>query len=129
MNFLLDKNLDLKVADFAGASIDRENSWSFYRITHRLPHTDGKDRPHMKIATTSEIFALGSALYYMVTGHDIFPELDHGLDRAEIIECLRERKFPDTSELPVLRSVITKCWNLEYDYIADVIEDIDAESR
>jgi hypothetical protein len=44
VNFLLDKNLDLKVTDFAGASIDGENSWSFYRITHRLPDTDGKDR-------------------------------------------------------------------------------------
>jgi len=40
---------------------------------------DGKDRPHMKVTTASEIFALGSALYYMVTGHDIFPELDYGL--------------------------------------------------
>ena len=83
----------------------------------------------MKIMTASEIFALGSALYYMVTGLDIFPELDYDLDRAEIIECLRERKFLDTSELPVLRSVITKCWNLEHGYMTDVIEDIDSESR
>jgi hypothetical protein len=55
--------------------------------------------------------------------------LDYYGDRAEIIERLRERKFPDTRELPVLRSVITKCWNLEYGYMADDIEGIDAESR
>jgi hypothetical protein len=65
----------------------------------------------------------------MVTGDDVFPELDYGRDRAEIIERLWERKLPDTSELPVLRSVITKCWNLEYDCMADVIEGIDAKSR
>jgi hypothetical protein len=127
--FLLDKNLDLKVTYSARALIDGENSWSFYRITHWLPDADGKDRPHMKITTVSEIFALGSALYYMVTGHDVFPELGYGRGRAEIIEHLRERKFPDTNELPVLRSVITKCWNLEYDYMADVIEGISIESR
>ena len=65
----------------------------------------------------------------MVTGHDTFSELDYGLDRAEIIERLRERKFLDPSELPVLRSVITKCWNLEHDHMTDVIENIDSESR
>jgi hypothetical protein len=65
----------------------------------------------------------------MVTGHDTFPELDYGRDRVEIIERLWERKLPDTSELPVLSSVITKCWNLEYDCMADVIEGIDAKSR
>jgi hypothetical protein len=74
VNFLLDKNLDLKVADFTGASTDPGNSWSFYRITHRLPNTDGKNKPYMEITTASEIFALGSALYYMVIGHDTLPE-------------------------------------------------------
>ena len=51
VNFLLNKNLDLKVADFAGASIDGEKSWSFYRTTHQLPDADGKDRPYIKITT------------------------------------------------------------------------------
>jgi serine/threonine protein kinase len=66
VNFLLDKNLDLKVADFAGASIDGGKSWSFYRITHQLPDADGKDRQYMKITVASEIFTLDSAPYYMV---------------------------------------------------------------
>jgi hypothetical protein len=65
----------------------------------------------------------------MVTGHDLFPELDYTRDRAEIVRRLQERKFPDTGELPVLGSVITKCWNLQYYSMADVIEGIDAESR
>lgn len=58
-----------------------------------------------------------------------FRNLDYDRDRAEIIERLRERKFPDTRELPVLRSVITKCWNLKYGYMANDIEATDAESR
>ena len=129
VNLLLDENLNLKVADFAGASIDGGVSWSSYRLTHRLFVTEGKDSPRMEINQASEIFGLGSALYNMVAGHDLFPELDYTSDEANIVRRIREREFPDTSELPVLASVITKCWNLEYDSMADVIEGIDAESR
>ena len=123
VNFLLYENLDLKVADFAGASIDGGKSWSSYRTTHSLPGRKG-------ITVQSEIFALGSALYYMVERHDVFfPELDYDRDHAEIVRRLREKEFPDTSEFPALGSVIRKCWNLEYDSMADVIEGVNAENR
>ena len=127
-NFLLDEHLDLKVADFAGASIDGGKSWSSYRLTHRLPNPEGKENEKLKVTTASEIFGLGSALHYMVVGHDVFsPELHYDRDRVEIIRRLRDKEFPDTREFPVLGSVITRCWNLEYDSMADVIEGIDAE--
>ena len=129
VNFLLDEDLDLKVADFAGASISGGKSWSFYRLTHRLFEADEKDSKQMEITVKSEIFALGSALYNMVTGHDLFPELDYKRDRLEIIRLLREKQLPDTNELPILGSVITKCWNLEYESMTDVIGGIEAEGH
>ena len=123
VNFLLDANLDLKVADFAGASIEGSKSWSFYRITHQLPGADGES-----ITIASEIFGFGSALFNMVTGHDVFePELQYDRDEEEIIRRLRSKEFPDTSELPVLGSVITKCWNLKYQSMVDIVEDLNAE--
>ena len=78
--------------------------------------------------TVSEIFGLGSVLYSMVTGHDLFPEMDYTRDRAEIAWRLRQRRFSDIRELSVVRSVVTRCWNVEYDSMVDVIEGIDAES-
>jgi hypothetical protein len=42
----------------------------------------------MEITKSSEIFGLGSALSYMVAGHDIFPELDYDHDRVEIEEIM-----------------------------------------
>jgi serine/threonine protein kinase len=129
VNFLLDENLDLKAADFAGASIDSSKSWSFYRVTHCLTDAEGKDSRRMEITTVSEIFGFGSALHDMVAGHDIFPALHYACDRAEIVRRLWERKFPDTSELPVLGSVISKCWNLECDSMVDIVDCIDAGSR
>ncbi|MCJ1241503.1 hypothetical protein MMC14_009508 [Varicellaria rhodocarpa] len=127
VNVLLDEGLNLKVADFAGASIDGGMSWSSYRTTHSLPvGRDGKARK--KITVESEIFALGSALHYMLTGHDVFfPELDYDRDNAEIVRRLREKEFPDISKFQVLGPVVTNCWNLEYESMLDVIEAIDAE--
>ncbi|MCJ1477633.1 hypothetical protein MMC13_006306 [Lambiella insularis] len=123
VNFLLDENLDLKVADFAEASIDGQKSWSSYRTTHRLLDAERKGKTTLK----SEIFGLGSALHYMVVGHDIFPELDYNGDEVEITRRLREEEFPDTSNFPVLGPVISKCWKLKYESMAEVIKDIDAE--
>ena len=122
VNFLLDEELNLKVADWAGASIDGSKSWSFYRRTHQLLDVKGT-------TIASEIFGLGSALYWMVSGHDLFPELDGDHEKEGIRHRFQEKKFPDTSELLVLRTVIMKCWNLEYSSMAEVIEGIDTEIR
>ena len=129
LNFLLDENLDLKVADFAGASINGGKSWSCYRLTHLLVDAEAKYDPHTEITVASEVFGFGSALYCMTVGHDLFPELDYKSDEAEIIRRLREKKFPDTGELPILGAVVEKCWNLEYASMGDILEGIDAESH
>ncbi len=127
LNFLLDENLDLKVADFAAASIEGRKPNSLYRLTHQL-FIKGRDRKEISIA--SEIFALGSAMYYMVAGDaPFFPELDESRDREEIRRRIREKEFPDASELPALGAVIAKCWNLEYESMKDILKGIDAESR
>ncbi|MCJ1224123.1 hypothetical protein MMC12_000767 [Toensbergia leucococca] len=127
VNFQLDENLDLKVADFAGASIEGRKPNSLYRLTHQL-FIKGKDNKEISIA--SEIFALGSAMYQMVTDHDVFfPELNDSRDREEIRRRIRDKEFPDVSELPVLGVVIAKCWALEYESMEDVLQGIDAESR
>ena len=65
----------------------------------------------------------------MIVGHDLFPELDYKSDRAEIIRRLRQKKFPDTRELPILGFVVGKCWHLEYDSMADILKGVDADNR
>jgi serine/threonine protein kinase len=131
VNFLLDGALNLKAADFTGASIGGGKSWSTYRLTNRLLFAEPKGDSsslRMDIMTVSEIFGLGSVLYSMVIGHDLFPEMDYTRDRAEIAWRLRQRRFSDIRELSVVRSVVTRCWNVEYDSMVNVIEGIDAES-
>jgi serine/threonine protein kinase len=127
VNFFLDENLNLKVADFAGASIDGGKSYSTYRLTHRLFDWDGHDMPSKQITVACEIFAFGSALYTMVTGHDLFPELNDSRDKAEITKLLQKKGFPGTKTLPALGTIIRKCWNLVFVSMNEVEEAIKAE--
>ena len=122
-NFVLDKDLNLKVIDWAGASINGSRSWSYYRLTHQLPDKTKKYTPHM------EIFASGSAMHYMVAGKDLYSELDQEADGDEIVARIKAKDLPDTRDFPVLGEVIRKCWNVEYDTMQDVIKAIKDEEH
>lgn len=128
INFFLDDNLNLKVGDWAGASIDGSRSLSSYRLRHRLFDADGTDVPRATgITATTEIFALGTVFWFMVTGHDPWPHLREPEDSEEIKKNIREKKFPDTSELLALGDIIAKCWSVEYFSMMEVGEAIKAE--
>jgi len=123
INFLLDEDSNLKVADWAGASIDGGHSLSSYRRDHYLPGTT-RD----KISVASEIFAFGMALYNMVTIEEPYPGLDHEHDKDEIKRRLAEKEFPDITRLVVLGQVVQGCWNLQYSSMEEVWESIVDES-
>jgi hypothetical protein len=65
-----------------------------------------------EITAITEIFASGTALYFMVIGHDPWPDLREPEDKREIKKVIQEKDFPDTSVLPVLGDIISKCWNI-----------------
>ncbi|KAF2725455.1 hypothetical protein K431DRAFT_280828 [Polychaeton citri CBS 116435] len=127
INFFLDHDLNLKVGDWAGASIDGSRSRSSYRLKYRLFDADGTDVPRATgITASTEIFALGTALYHIVTGHEPWPDLSERGDSVEIKKRIREKDFPDTSVLPVLGGVVSKCWNVEFASMTQVRHAIEA---
>ena len=107
------------------------------------------------ITLASEVFALGSALSNLVTGHDLWEgQLEYGRDRAEIIRRIRARSFPETTSsgccgasgpgcgrvcrdrctdgdrLRVYGEVISECWNLKFKDMEEVKEAVErAEKR
>jgi serine/threonine protein kinase len=130
VNLFLDQDLNLKVGDWAGASIDGSTSQSSYRLRHRLFDTDGTDVPRATgITTVTEVFALGTALYFMVTGQDPWPELHEPEDREEIKKRIQEKDFPDTRVLPILGDIISKCWNVEFRSMTEVKHAVEAERK
>lgn len=128
MNFFLTKTLDLKVGDWGGASIDGGKSHCSYRYSHRLFGVDGTDIPAEKgISKATEIFALGTAFYVMISGEEPWPEFKEPKDRLEIRERIVNRRFPDTGGLRVLSDVVVKCWNGGFDSMTEVRHAIEDE--
>jgi len=130
VNFFLDQDLNLKVGDWAGASIDGGRSHSSYRLRYRLFDANGTDIPKATgITAITEIFALGTALYFMVTCHEPWPELREPEDREEIKKRIRAKEFPDTSLLPVLGNIISRCWYVEFTSMTEVLYAVEAEKN
>ena len=113
-NILLDKQLKVKLCDFQGrllrcdGSIERAGisceNWKSYMPRDIPDYADRK----------TDLFALGSAFYYIIQGHEPYPELKTGRDEDEISARFRTHRFADTG-YPTLDRIIHKCWVGGYD--------------
>ena len=113
-NLLLDRNDDLKFADFAGSSIDSEEA--FVCASARAQHPRfWQHHPSVK----DEIFAMASVIYELATSHKPYHDLeDH------VVEGLYAAgKFPNTDDL-LLGPVIQKGWQMQYENLAEVLADL-----
>lgn len=121
-NFLLDKDLNLLLADFQGMlksadgttlldGLSRECSKSF------MPRDHG-DYACVK----TDLFALGSAIYFIITGHEVFPELDSWEDDEEILSRFQNGLCP--MDKHVCYRVAEKCWKQQYQSADDVFSDL-----
>lgn len=130
VNCFLDQDLNLKVGDWAGASIDGSRSQSSYRLRCRLFDAAGTDIPRaMGITAITEVFALGTVMYSMVTCQDPWPDLREPEDREEIKKRIQRKDFPDTNGLTVLGDIISKCWNVEFISMTEVRHAIETERK
>lgn len=101
------------VADFAGSSIDDEEALGFYATSHH--HPDIEDP-----STDSEIFALGSTFYEILTGESPFK----GYETIKIEKNIREGNFPTLEHLPALQTIISKCWKCGYQTVDELLLEV-----
>ncbi|KAH8726954.1 hypothetical protein GQ44DRAFT_612847, partial [Phaeosphaeriaceae sp. PMI808] len=73
-NLFLDGELNLKLGDFAGSSINGSPATICYSTTHELPTSDSSSNLDGIITEETEIFAFESTLYEMVAGHPPFDD-------------------------------------------------------
>jgi serine/threonine protein kinase len=123
-NLLLDSNLNLKLADFQGQHFSKGgeillDGLSLESTKAYLPRTP-PDHARVK----SDLFALGSALYFIMMGHEVFPELDHMNDDDEIERRFRAGEFP--KDLHACSEVTQRCWKQTYLSAQQVLTDLEA---
>jgi serine/threonine protein kinase len=113
-NFLLDENLDVKLSDFQGIYTDPDgaiwNGQALENVKAYLP------RPSNHSDESSDLFALGSAIYEIMVGHEPFPELDELDDEDEIEERYQDKRFPSVDSV-VGGDIILRCWSLVYEQV------------
>ncbi|PGH27205.1 hypothetical protein AJ80_01162 [Polytolypa hystricis UAMH7299] len=107
-------NGDVKLSDFAGSSLDGSAPGVVPG-----PHSEQPDFPATQPSMKSEIFAIGSTLYEIQTTRHPY----HDKPEEEVERLFRQGVFPGTVLL-ILGSVITRCWNLEYEDVGKILSDI-----
>lgn len=111
-NFLLDGELDLKIADFAGSSLLDSGSRSetcAFPLETRFRHPSCEDEEHLP-GYEDDIFGLGSLIYFIMTG--VYPYGD--VESDAVREHFQGSRFPDVSGV-VYGGVIERCWRLQVD--------------
>ncbi|EGX88115.1 protein kinase, putative [Cordyceps militaris CM01] len=110
-NIFLDQNLHTKLADFAGSSID--GSPLLVNVT------DSHQFFGPLVSVRADLFAFGSVLYEIMTGHAPY----EGLDETEIRDRYQKREFPETDSLEV-GTIIKRCWQGHYQGLEAVVKEL-----
>lgn len=116
-NFLLDGDLELKICDFGGSSLDGSRATVVPGVRYRLPSLGSRHimQPAMR---KEDLFALGSTIYFIATGHEPYSELT---DEDEVEKLYINGVFPELSGVP-FADAIALCWKQEVDSAQDIIE-------
>src|SRR5271154_3397329 len=69
----------------------------------------------------SEEFAIGSTIYYMVKGHEVYGNEWFGEEHlVEVVERLQQKKFPALDQSDT-SSIIHRCWHGSFDTIQQLL--------
>ncbi len=112
-NILLDEQLNTKLSDFGGSSLDGSPLLVAVTASHRCPG------PALSIQ--GDIFALGSAFYEIMTGYVPY----HEFSEEEVEARYSKSEFPETKFLGPIGDVITMCWYGRYSSFDAIITDIE----
>ena len=119
-NLLLDQYLHVKLADFQGALVSEEGEILLEGAAgdstrYCLPR-ENTCIPEFQ----ADIFALGSTIYFIMMGYEIFPEIESD----DVEEKFTRKLFPQDTR--ACGAVTLKCWMQLYSSAEDVVVDLEA---
>ncbi|KAK4240896.1 kinase-like protein [Achaetomium macrosporum] len=136
-NFLLDANLDLKLADFQGQHFSPTGAVVLDGGSCESAKAWLPPHPADRCNVRTDLFALGSALQFFITGAEVFPDLARSSEtdddimrwfheiELEIERRFRAGEFPPADE-HVCAAVTARCWRQLYTTADQVLADLRA---
>ncbi|KGO77193.1 hypothetical protein PITC_024350 [Penicillium italicum] len=122
-NILLDDNLDIILADFQGLVISRDTGLTLLDGLTRESSKSYMPRENLYSASyRTDLFAVGSAIYHLIAGHEVFPELDSFDDEKIINARFINEEFPKNDY--VASHIVERCWRGVYSYAAQISADL-----
>jgi serine/threonine protein kinase len=112
--FLLDSTLHAKLSDFGFSSFSKGDALGFEVSSHHLPRDIDSKRPS---TIRSDLFALGSTLYEVMTGTRPY----EGREDDNIVQLYRKRLFPDVTGV-IYGHVILDLWLGRFKSAATALE-------
>ena len=109
-NILLDESDKAYLIDFSGSWIDTEQGSAFESVRFRLPRS-GEDDSTVR----TDLFALGSVLYEIMTGMQPYLDLEDDVVEAKF----RQGEFPGVDSIVCGRTIL-QCWESTVDSADDV---------
>jgi serine/threonine protein kinase len=111
-NIFLDEDLNVKLADFAGSSIDGSPLLVAVTASHEYPGS--------LLSRQADIFALGCVLYEIMTGSIPY----EGESEEVIQDRYTNNDFPTTECLGAFGLIIMKCWQGKYTECGAIAKDL-----
>lgn len=126
-NCFINDKCDLQLGDFQGQYCAPDGTvhgaHSLEGAKAYLPRDPTRADHH------SDLFAVGSAIYEIMTGHEPYETLDSIDDLEEIEALFSNQKFPSTEGILAHR-VIENCWRQRYDSARECVRDLaDCEAQ
>ena len=112
--FLLDSKLHVKISDFGFSSFSDGDVLGFENSSHQLPRDLDSDMPS---TVQSDLFALGSTLYEIMTGKRLY----EGRQDDTITQLYSKGTFPDVTSI-LCGDIITGCWQGCFTTAEEVLE-------
>lgn len=128
-NILLDDNLHIKLADFQSRYLAENGEviltgWSGEPCRYFCPRED-----EFEADWRTDLFALGSTIYFIITGHEVFSDIkagEAGWD-DKVRSRFTSRCLPNDQH--ACSSITKKCWTRQYGSASEVLNDVSAVER
>ncbi|CAK7219355.1 hypothetical protein SCUCBS95973_003794 [Sporothrix curviconia] len=109
-------DLSLRIIDFGGSAIDGDIPLAAEAEGYFLPHP-----PPWECTKDTDIFALGSTFYHILTGHR--PHQDRA-PQDDITASFERKEYAADLQDLLISDIILRCWKSEHRYAVDVMNEL-----